>query len=88
MPETPEPQYVQGIKCYAPNMAYDGTDYPIEAFQHLVELEGKNFWFRSRNRILRRVFRKYLRRPGRPKVLEIGCGTGYVLRVRPESLVV
>lgn len=79
MPETPEPQYVQGIKCYAPNMAYDGTDYPIEAFQHLVELEGKNFWFRSRNRILRRVFRKYLRRPGRPKVLEIGCGTGYVL---------
>ena len=79
MPENLEPQNIQGIKCYAPDMAYDGNDYPIEAFERLVELEDKNFWFRSRNQILIRIFRKYVRSAGRPRVLEIGCGTGYVL---------
>jgi SAM-dependent methyltransferase len=53
--------------------------YPAEAFARLVELEANSFWFRARNRIIVRAFRKYLRQPARPRVLEIGCGTGFVL---------
>ena len=53
--------------------------FPVEAFARLVELEANNFWFRSRNRIIVRAFRKYLREPTKPRVLEIGCGTGFVL---------
>jgi SAM-dependent methyltransferase len=53
--------------------------FPAEAFARLVELEANSFWFRARNRIIVRAFRKYLRQPARPRVLEIGCGTGFVL---------
>jgi SAM-dependent methyltransferase len=79
MLEDLEPRNIQGIKCYAPNLAQDGKNYPLEAYERLVEFEDKHFWFRSRNRILIRIFRKYLRTPDRPRILEIGCGTGCVL---------
>ncbi|MGB8276231.1 MAG: class I SAM-dependent methyltransferase [Alphaproteobacteria bacterium] len=84
MPLPPEPRYIRGIKCYAPDKAHDERDYPADAFAQLAALQDRNFWFRSRNRIIVRMLRKYLRAPGptagRPKVLEIGCGTGCVLR--------
>jgi len=70
---------IGGIKCYAPELAHSEQDYPAEAYARLVELEANNFWFRSRNRIISGIFRKYLPTPPRAKVLEIGCGTGFVL---------
>lgn len=77
-----QPQAVQeiaGVKCFAPALAQAEQTYPAEAFARLVELEANSFWFRARNRIIVRAFGKYLRQPARPKVLEIGCGTGFVL---------
>jgi SAM-dependent methyltransferase len=70
---------IAGVKCFAPALAQAEQTYPAEAFARLVELEANSFWFRSRNRIILRTFRKYLRQPARPRVLEIGCGTGFVL---------
>lgn len=70
---------IDGVACFAPELAYAAADYPPEAFARLAQLEADNFWFRSRNRIITRAFRKYLRTPSRPRVLEIGCGTGFVL---------
>jgi len=77
--KTAVPQQIDGVTCFAPELAHAAEDYPPEAFARLAQLEAGNFWFRSRNRIIARAFRRYLRAPARPKVLEIGCGTGFVL---------
>lgn len=68
-----------GVKCAAPTASQAEQTFPVEAFAQLVQLEANSFWFRSRNRIIVRTFRKYLQQPDRPRVLEIGCGTGFVL---------
>lgn len=73
------PTEIDGVPCFAPEFAYGDEDYPPEAFARLVELEANNFWFRSRNRLITGLFRRFLERPARAKVLEIGCGTGFVL---------
>jgi SAM-dependent methyltransferase len=70
---------IDGVPCFAPELARTEEHFPAEAFARLVELEANNFWFRSRNRIISRIFARYLTQAGRPRVLEIGCGTGFVL---------
>lgn len=52
--------------------------YDAGIFEELAALEDRSFWFRARNRLLVRLTRQ-LSRPGE-RLLEIGCGTGYVLR--------
>jgi SAM-dependent methyltransferase len=75
-----EPVTIDGIRCYAPALAQGSEDYSIDAYDHLCRLEEGHFWFRARNRIILRMFRQHLAHRGRPRVLEIGCGTGYVLQ--------
>lgn len=71
---------IDGIRCYAPQLAQGSADYPVDIYDRLCRLEQGHFWFQARNRIILRVFRRYLAQPPRPRVLEIGCGTGYVLQ--------
>jgi SAM-dependent methyltransferase len=71
---------IDGFRCYAPALALGSEDYPVDLYDRLCRLEEKHFWFRARNRIILRTFRRYLARRPRPRVLEIGCGTGYVLQ--------
>jgi SAM-dependent methyltransferase len=70
---------IDGIRCYAPELARAGADFPADAFDRLVRLEQDNFWFRGRNRIITHLFRRYLG-AGPASVLEIGCGTAFVLQ--------
>jgi SAM-dependent methyltransferase len=70
---------IDGIRCYAPALALGSEDYPVDFYDRLCRLEQGHFWFQARNRIILRVLRRYLAQP-RPRVLEIGCGTGYVLQ--------
>ena len=46
--------------------------------QTLVNLEENNFWFTSRNQLIQWVIRTYY--PTFQNFLEIGCGTGFVLK--------
>ncbi|MGF1533743.1 MAG: class I SAM-dependent methyltransferase [Bernardetiaceae bacterium] len=71
-------QYIDNIKCYAPELAHANADYPVEAFEELYKIETENFWFFSRNAVLQHLFKKYLG-TDQKHILEIGCGTGFVL---------
>lgn len=52
--------------------------YDPHFFSELAAVEDRSFWFRGRNRLLVQLVSKFAR-PG-DSFLEIGCGTGYVLR--------
>jgi SAM-dependent methyltransferase len=77
-------EWIQGFKCYAPDVAVSNEDFPIEGFESLFKNEEKSFWFQSRNQVILSLFKKYT--PiSQAKFLEIGCGTGFVLRGIAES---
>jgi SAM-dependent methyltransferase len=71
---------IDGFRCYAPVLAQSSEDYPADAYDRLCRLEEQHFWFRARNRIILGMFRQYVAQLGDPHVLEVGCGTGYVLQ--------
>lgn len=52
--------------------------FPDDAFDLLYRSEERNFWFRVRNTIIGFFITRYLPSPAR--ILEVGCGTGYVSR--------
>jgi len=72
------PELVDGIPLFAPELAIEGIGYDSDWFDALVEVEDQNWWFRSRNRLILETLRRVFPRAG--SVLEIGCGTGFVLR--------
>lgn len=71
---------IDGFRCYAPALALGSEDFPVDAYDRLCRLEDGHFWFRARNRIILSMVRRYMSQQTRPRVLEIGCGTGYVLQ--------
>lgn len=71
------PARVDGFLAWAPELAKHNDGFPEESFEGLARAEAGNFWFRSRNAIVLWALRKYL--PGFQSLLEVGCGTGFVL---------
>jgi SAM-dependent methyltransferase len=71
-----------GVPCYHPDVAGAEADFPSESFDRLIKVEDGHFWFESRNVILHALIHRHLQPDGRPlRFLEIGCGTGFVLRM-------
>jgi SAM-dependent methyltransferase len=68
---------VNGFPAYAPDMAEQGGGFRPESFDLLATLEAGNFWFEVRNDIIEWAMRRYASDTRR--LLEIGCGTGFVL---------
>jgi SAM-dependent methyltransferase len=55
--------------------------YDQRFFDRLIEIEDRHFWFVARNDLIRRLFRRLVQPlPSGYRVLEVGCGTGNVLR--------
>lgn len=71
------PAESQGFPSFAPELAAQNDGFNPQFFQLMAAVEPRHFWFVMRNRILTGVMRKYF--PGPDKILEIGCGTGFVL---------
>jgi ubiquinone/menaquinone biosynthesis C-methylase UbiE len=58
-------------------MTTEAKGFTREIFESLANLESRNFWFRSRNKLIAWAMARYF--PHAKDVLEIGCGTGFVL---------
>ncbi len=71
------PKLIEGHLAFAPDLAETSEGFEAHFFSELVSLESKNFWFRSRNRLLIWALQRYF--PQAKNFLEIGCGTGFVL---------
>lgn len=71
------PAQVDGFCAYAPQLAAGGGGFATRHFADLVRLEDHSFWFRARNRLILWALEKYA--ADFDSLLEIGCGTGYVL---------
>jgi SAM-dependent methyltransferase len=72
-----EPEKKGGFLTFAPELSAD-TGFKDVHFQELVELEAGSFWFRSRNSLILWAMANYF--SGIETFLEIGCGTGFVLK--------
>ncbi len=71
------PKNIAGFRCWAPELAPEGSGFKSEYFDRLAKLEAKNFWFRSRNSLIVWALKEYF--PNFQSFLEVGCGTGFVL---------
>jgi SAM-dependent methyltransferase len=68
---------------FSPELAEDNTGFSGEYFPALAACETGHFWFESRNRLLMWALQKYF--PNIKSGLEIGCGTGFVLKGLTET---
>lgn len=72
------PALAQGFPSFAGQVSpAEGEGFRVEYFAELASLEAGNFWFRARNRLIVWALRSYF--PEARSLLEIGCGTGFVL---------
>lgn len=71
------PQIIDGFTAYAPSLAGESSGFKAGYFGDLAALEGENFWFRSRNKIITWAVETYA--SDFSSMLEVGCGTGFVL---------
>lgn len=72
-----EPPLIGSVRAFAPQLASADSGFRQELFAELAALEASNFWFRARNRLIVWSIKHYF--PGARSMLEVGCGTGYVL---------
>jgi SAM-dependent methyltransferase len=72
-----EPEVMDGFVSFAPALRASDECYALEIIDELAILEAKNFWFRSRNRLIVWAIQQYF--PKLKSFFEVGCGTGYVL---------
>jgi SAM-dependent methyltransferase len=70
------PEEINGFLSFSPGIEAN-SGFNEDFFSKLADLESKNFWFQSRNRLIIFVLRQYF--PYAKKFLEVGCGTGFVL---------
>jgi len=71
------PELIDGHIAFAPELARESEGFEAGYFARLAEQEVGNYWFRSRNRLLIWALQQYF--PKAVSLLEIGCGTGFVL---------
>ena len=58
--------------------------YDAALFEALAAVEPESFWFRARNRLIVSTVQRYF--PDGRSLLELGCGTGFVLEALRDAL--
>jgi SAM-dependent methyltransferase len=78
-----QPELLDGRLSFSAELAEDNAGFEPEYFTDLASCENGHFWFESRNRLLLWALQRYF--PAMRSGLEIGCGTGFVLKAFAES---
>jgi SAM-dependent methyltransferase len=78
------PALVKGFISFSSDLATSNDGMEPDAHHRLYQLEESSFWFRVRNRLVKDFVGRYFAEAER--VLEIGCGTGYVLQALQNAL--
>ncbi len=73
-----QPPIKNGIPSFVSDPPDYGTGMHTSSFSLLADLEANNFWFRARNKLLIWTLKNYSSNVN--KFMEVGCGTGFVLR--------
>ncbi|MFZ2399735.1 MAG: class I SAM-dependent methyltransferase [Smithella sp.] len=68
---------IDGFLAFAPGLATNNDNFDATAHARLFQQESNCFWFPERNKLIIWAMNKYF--PNTESLLEIGCGTGYVL---------
>lgn len=69
---------IDGFLAFAPELAAGNDNFVAASHERLFQLENNCFWFSERNKLISWAMKKYY--PNAESALEIGCGTGYVLK--------
>ncbi len=77
------PENIDGFVSFAPELAEKNDYYDSEHHGQLAALEAGNFWFRARNALILWALDRFF--PHAQAMLEIGCGTGFVLKALEDS---
>jgi SAM-dependent methyltransferase len=78
------PTQMYGFPCFAPELAAENDGMDAASHDHLDALQDSSFWFRARNRLIEDLCRRHF--PGARRILELGCGTGYVTQALRKAL--
>ncbi len=84
---------LEELKTTHPAQSESSGGYDPAFFQQLARVEDRHFWFQARNHLIFKMGKRLVSAlaPGY-RVLEVGCGTGNVLRVLrqacPDGMVV
>jgi len=73
------PLLTDGIYYFAPEISGTTESYDPEWYEELTILEENNFWFVARNKLIGWLSKTFC--PLEAKYLEVGCGTGFVLKM-------
>ncbi len=71
------PEILNGFYSFSPELASYNDGLEMNAHHRLTHLQTTSFWFRIRNKIIQDMIERYFSTA--MNVLEIGCGSGYVL---------
>lgn len=55
--------------------------YHISHYREVANVEREHFWFRARGHMLAELIERFIPKNNRGSFLEVGCGTGIMLRV-------
>jgi len=72
------PIFVDGFTSFSPLNAHQSEGFEEQFYEQMFDLEASNFWFKARSKLINFMINKYF--PEAKNMLEIGCGSGYVLR--------
>jgi|SRR5579871_360647 len=72
------PEVIEGRIALAPELASGNDGFEAGYFERLAQMEAGHFWFEGRNELILWAIAEHF--PRMHSMLEIGCGTGFVLR--------
>jgi SAM-dependent methyltransferase len=78
------PKAAIGLKEHVLNATDTDLGFKPNYFENLFQMEADSFWFRCRNRLIIWALKKYF--ADCKSLLEVGCGTGFVLTAVSEAI--